>query len=63
MEVQQLRHLIAAIETGNLLRAADKSCISQSGLSRSIKTLETTLGVPLLIRGPKGSSPRSMACR
>jgi DNA-binding transcriptional LysR family regulator len=57
MEVQQLRHLIAAIETGNLLRAADKSCISQSGLSRSIKTLETTLGVPLLIRGPKGVEP------
>lgn len=57
MEVQQLRHLIAAIETGNLLRAADKSCISQSGLSRSIKSLENTLGVPLLIRGPKGVEP------
>jgi DNA-binding transcriptional LysR family regulator len=54
MEIQQLRHLIAAIETGNLLKAADKSCISQSGLSRSIKSLETRLGVPLLVRGPKG---------
>jgi DNA-binding transcriptional LysR family regulator len=57
MEVQQLRHLLAAVETGNLLKAADKSCISQSGLSRSIKSLETTLGVPLLIRGPKGVEP------
>jgi len=54
MEIQQLRHLIAAVETGNLLKAADKSCISQSGLSRSIKSLETRLGVPLLVRGPKG---------
>ncbi len=57
MEIQQLRHLLAAVETGNLLKAADKSCISQSGLSRSIKSLETRLGVPLLIRGPKGVEP------
>ncbi|WP_439486835.1 LysR family transcriptional regulator [Blastomonas fulva] len=57
MEIQQLRHLIAAVETGNLLKAADKSCISQSGLSRSIKSLESRLGVPLLIRGPKGVEP------
>lgn len=57
MEVQQLKHLLAAVESGNLLKAADKSCISQSGLSRSIKSLETRLGVPLLIRGPKGVEP------
>jgi DNA-binding transcriptional LysR family regulator len=57
MEVRQLRHLLAAVETGNLLKAADKTCISQSGLSRSIKSLETTLGVPLLLRGPKGVEP------
>jgi DNA-binding transcriptional LysR family regulator len=57
MEIQQLRHFLAAVETGNLLKAADKSCISQSGLSRSIKSLETRLGVPLLIRGPKGVEP------
>lgn len=57
MEIQQLRHLIAAVETGNLLKAADKSCISQSGLSRSIKSLEARLGVPLLVRGPKGVEP------
>lgn len=57
MEIQQLKHLLAAIESGNLLKAADKSCISQSGLSRSIKSLEYRLGVPLLIRGPKGVEP------
>lgn len=57
MEIQQLRHLLAAVETGNLLKAAEKSFISQSGLSRSIKSLETRLGVPLLIRGPKGVEP------
>lgn len=57
MEIQQLRHLIAAIENRNLLKAADKSYISQSGLSRSLKSLEQRLGVPLLHRGPKGVEP------
>ena len=57
MEIQQLRHLIAAIENRNLLKAADKAYISQSGLSRSLKSLEHRLGVPLLIRGPKGVEP------
>ena len=57
MEIQQLRHLMAAVEYRNLLKAADKTFISQSGLSRSIKSLEHRLGVPLLIRGPKGVEP------
>jgi DNA-binding transcriptional LysR family regulator len=57
LEIQQLRHLLAAVETGNLLKAAERSCISQSGLSRSISSLERRLGVPLLIRGAKGVEP------
>jgi DNA-binding transcriptional LysR family regulator len=57
VETQQLRHLIAAVETGNLLKAAEECCISQSGLSRSIKNLEDSLGVKLLIRRPKGVEP------
>lgn len=57
MEIQQLRHLIAAVENRNLLKAADKAFISQSGLSRSLKSLEHRLGVPLLVRGPKGVEP------
>lgn len=57
MEIQQLRHLIAAVENRNLLKAADKSYISQSGLSRSLKSLEHRLGVQLLVRGPKGVEP------
>ncbi len=57
MEVQQLRHLIAAVQFGNLLRAAQECNISQSGLSRSIKSLETRLGVQLLLRKSKGVEP------
>jgi DNA-binding transcriptional LysR family regulator len=57
MEIQQLRHLIAAVQYGNLLKAAEESHISQSGLSRSIKSLETRLGVPLLVRKSTGVEP------
>jgi len=57
MEIQQLRHLLAAVQHGNLLKAADEIFITQSGLSRSIKSLEDRLGVPLLTRQPKGVEP------
>ena len=57
MEIQQIKHLIAAVECGNLLKAADECHISQSGLSRSIRSLEERLGVQLLIRKSKGVEP------
>ena len=57
MEIQQLKHLLAAVKHGNLQKAADSSYISQSGLSRSIKSLEDRLGVPLLVRSPRGVEP------
>ena len=57
MEVQQLRHLLAAVQYGNLVKASEECYISQSGLSRSIKSLETRLGVPLLIRSSSGVTP------
>lgn len=57
MEIQQLRHLVAAVECGNLLKAAKECRISQSGLSRSIRSLEDRLGVELLTRKAKGVEP------
>jgi DNA-binding transcriptional LysR family regulator len=57
MEIQQLRHLLAAVRHGNLLKAAEVCNITQSGLSRSITSLEQRLGVPLLIRSAKGVKP------
>ncbi len=57
MEIQQLRHLLAAIQYGNLLKAADECNISQSGLSRSVRSLEERLGVQLLVRNSKGVEP------
>ncbi len=57
MEIQQLRHFIAAVDFGNLLKAAEDCNISQSGLSRSIRSLEDRLGVQLLLRKAKGVEP------
>lgn len=57
MEVRQLEHLVAAIDTGTLGGAADACHISQPGLSMSLKRLETYLGVSLLERGPRGVRP------
>lgn len=56
MEMQQLRHFVAAAKHGNIGRAADELNITQPALSRSIKNLEGILGAKLLDRGPKGVS-------
>ena len=67
MLFRSLRHLVAAIQCGNLVKAAEECNISQSGLSRSVRSLEERLGVPLLVRNSKGVEPtvygRSMAKR
>ena len=57
MEIRQLEHLIAAIETGTLAGAAEACHISQPGLSMSLKRLEAFLGERLLERGPRGVGP------
>lgn len=57
MEIQQLRHFLAAVEHGNIDRAATALNITQSGLSRSIKNLETVVGLTLLKRTAKGVEP------
>lgn len=54
MEMQQLRHFVAAAKHGNIGRAAEELNITQPALSRSIKNLEASLGAELLERGSKG---------
>jgi LysR family transcriptional regulator of gallate degradation len=54
MEMQQLRHFVAAVEHGNLGKAARALNITQPALSRSIKNLEGVLGAALLERTPRG---------
>ncbi len=54
MNFQQLKHFVTAAHVGNLLRAAELLNISQSGLSRSISTLEGSIGMPLFERSARG---------
>jgi len=50
MNIKGLEHLLALAETGSFSKAADKSFITQSALSRSIQNLEDELGGKLVDR-------------
>jgi DNA-binding transcriptional LysR family regulator len=57
MDLRQLRHVLALAEFRNYLRAAEALHISQSALSRSIQSLESTLGVTLFDRNKRKVEP------
>ncbi|HWU01289.1 MAG TPA: LysR family transcriptional regulator [Novosphingobium sp.] len=57
MDLRQLRHFIAVVEQGSLSRAAEKVCLTQPALTRSIQLLEDSVGVRLLDRGINGATP------
>ncbi|MEL5991793.1 LysR family transcriptional regulator [Microbacterium phosphatis] len=59
MELRQLRYFAAAVEAGSLTAAATRLHLSQPSLSAAIQRLETELGVPLLVRTPRGIEPTS----
>lgn len=50
MDIDYLREFVVLSETGNFLEAADQLFISQSALSRHIKSLEDELGVAVFDR-------------
>lgn len=54
MKIHQLRSLLAIFENGSIQEASRVLHISQPSLSRSIKELETELGVHLLVRSNRG---------
>ena len=57
MDLRQLKHFVAVLEHGNMLRAAETIHVTQPALSKSIRNLEDQLGVKLLERSPRGVSP------
>lgn len=56
MDVRQLEFFIAVTEEGSFTRAAERSFVSQPGLSASIRSLERELGTQLFTRGRHGAS-------
>jgi DNA-binding transcriptional LysR family regulator len=54
MQSRLLRHFLAVVERKNITAAADDLHISQPALTRGIRQLETTVGVPLFERLPTG---------
>ena len=53
MDIRYIAEFVTLVETGKFSEAADRHYISQSSISKHIKTLETELGVPLLERQTK----------
>ncbi len=54
MKLHQLRAIVAICESGSIQEASRLLHISQPALSKSIKELESELGVPLLVRSNRG---------
>ena len=54
MELRHLRYFVTAAELGSITRAAEKLFIAQPPLSAQLKQLEEEVGVPLLVRLPRG---------
>ncbi|QQX79941.1 LysR family transcriptional regulator [Shewanella sp. KX20019] len=54
LKIELLESFIAVVECGNLSKAADKLCRTQSTISLQIKKLEESVGQPLLLRDNKG---------
>jgi DNA-binding transcriptional LysR family regulator len=50
MEIYQIIHFIAIVETGSFTKGADRAAVSQSAISVSIAKLEAEFGVRLLER-------------
>ncbi|KTT28745.1 hypothetical protein SB18R_16650 [Pseudomonas oryzihabitans] len=56
-DLEHLRTLVTAVDTGSLSAAVPLRCLSQSALSEQLRKLEERAGQPLLIRSKTGVRP------
>jgi LysR family transcriptional regulator, nitrogen assimilation regulatory protein len=54
MDARRLRYFVAVAQLGSFSAAARRLHVAQPALSRHVKALEASLGVPLLVREPRG---------
>lgn len=57
MNIQQLRYVVEISKTGSITQAAKNLFMGQPNLSKSIKELESEIGITLFCRTPKGVVP------
>lgn len=63
LDMTTLRLFLAAVEEGNLAKAAEREHIAISAISRRISELESRWGVPLLERHDRGVTPTAAGKR
>jgi LysR family transcriptional regulator, nitrogen assimilation regulatory protein len=63
VDFRQLEALLAVAEEGSFTQAADTLRTVQSNVSEHVKALETELGVQLLVRGRRGTTPTEFGVR
>lgn len=61
MDPVKLRHFLSVLECGNFAGAAQRVGVSQPAISKSIASLERSVGVPLFVRGRQGAQPTASA--
>src|ERR1041385_3886409 len=57
IKLRHLNVLLAVIEQGSMVKAAERLAITQPVVSKAIADLESLLGVQLVDRGPQGIEP------
>ena len=57
LEIKQLRIFRTIVEVGSFTRAGEQLGLSQPAISQQVRTLEESLGVPLLVRAGRGARP------
>lgn len=57
MDIRDLEEFLSVLEHGSILGAAEALGLAQPGLSRRMRALEDSLGVPLLTRSSQGVAP------
>ena len=63
LDLRLLTYFQAAVESGNITRAAERLNVAQPTLSKALRLLETQLGVELLERGAHGVTPTAIGER